>query len=460
VNRKKEISKDLSLIFDGLLLGACLWFCYLLRASDLIKLDGLTEIPPFSHSYWMLAVIIPGAPLLLDLYGFYANPLTHRYEEAFLKMARAGFWIILIISMISIFWKMEIPSRSVLLLFIVAAPVALILRFWITKKYLIHRYSRGNSDDRSVIVGRATDISSFLKELTTADKMELQIARWFDLDQMDSCTIRKCIRLHAPDRVIFVSPDAPQNGDLPFDFESEGVEVWVQARNINNLVGVPTLQSAGPNRMLVFGTTPGNFWYAFLKRIMDILGALFGLLIFSPFFLLIALAIKFTSPGPVIFRQVRSGKRGRRFTIFKFRSMVANAPELHETLAHQNEMQGPTFKINRDPRVTWIGEIIRRTSLDELPQFLNVLRGEMSIVGPRPLPDYETEQIEKSTHRRRLSVKPGLTCLWQIRGRNSITSFEEWVQLDIEYIDNASLLLDFWIIIQTVPAVLLSKGAH
>jgi exopolysaccharide biosynthesis polyprenyl glycosylphosphotransferase len=460
VNRKKEIAKDLSLIFDGLLLGACLWFCYLLRSSDLIKLSGITEIPHFSHSYWMLAVIIPGAPLLLELYGYYANPLTHRYDEAFLKMARAGIWIILIISMISIFWKMEIPSRSVLLLFIALAPVALFLRLWLTKKYLIRCYIHGNSDDRSVIVGTASDISSFLKELTAADKMELQISRWFELDQMDARTIRKRIRLHGPDRVIFVSPDSPQNGDLPFDFESEGVEVWIQARNINNLVGVPSLQSAGSNRMLVFGTTPGNSWYAFLKRVMDIFGALLGLLIFSPCFLVIALAIKFTSPGPVIFRQVRSGKRGRRFTIFKFRSMVVNAPELHGDLAQQNEMQGPTFKINRDPRVTRIGEIIRRTSLDELPQFLNVLRGEMSIVGPRPLPDYETEQIEKSTHRRRLSVKPGLTCLWQIRGRNSITSFEDWVQLDIEYIDNASLLLDLWIILQTIPAVLFSKGAH
>jgi len=140
--------------------------------------------------------------------------------------------------------------------------------------------------------------------------------------------------------------------------------------------------------------------------------------------------------------------------------MVVNAPELHAKLAEQNEMKGPTFKIKKDPRVTHVGEFIRRTSLDELPQLLNVLRGDMSIVGPRPLPDYETERIEKGTHRRRLSVHPGLTCLWQIRGRSSISSFEDWVQLDIEYIDNASLLLDLWIILQTIPSVLFSKGAH
>jgi lipopolysaccharide/colanic/teichoic acid biosynthesis glycosyltransferase len=123
-------------------------------------------------------------------------------------------------------------------------------------------------------------------------------------------------------------------------------------------------------------------------------------------------------------------------------------------------MEGPVFKIDKDPRVTRFGAFLRRTSLDEIPQLLNVLRGEMSIVGPRPLPDYETERIEKSTHRRRLSVKPGLTCLWQIQGRNSIKNFDEWVQLDIEYIDRASLFLDLWIVLQTIPAVLFRRGAR
>jgi lipopolysaccharide/colanic/teichoic acid biosynthesis glycosyltransferase len=140
--------------------------------------------------------------------------------------------------------------------------------------------------------------------------------------------------------------------------------------------------------------------------------------------------------------------------------MVVNAPELHTDLLQKNEMQGPVFKISKDPRVTSFGAFLRRTSLDEIPQLVNVLRGEMTLVGPRPLPDYETDLIEKSTHRRRLSVKPGLTCLWQISGRNAIKSFEDWVQLDIEYIDRASLPLDLWIILRTVPVVLFRRGAH
>lgn len=408
----------------------------------------------------MLAVIIPVTPLLLDLNGFYENPLTQRYESFFFKIFNAGVWLILIISIISIFGRLAVPSRSVLLLFLVLGPIVLIARVWITKKYLIHCYRNDKSAEQSVLVGTSEDISSFLKGLNTQEKMELQISRWFDLNQLDAASIRKSIRFHTADRVIFVSPDSPKNEDLPFDLESEGLEVWILARNINGLVGSPSIQSAGKNRVLVFRTSTGDFLYRFLKRAIDIMGAVFGIIVFSPIALTVALAVKLTSPGPIIFQQIRSGKRGRRFTIFKFRSMVANAPELHSELAPHNEMQGPTFKVSKDPRITRVGEFIRRTSLDELPQFFNVLRGEMSLVGPRPLPDYETAQIEKSTHRRRLSVKPGLTCLWQIRGRNTITDFDEWVQLDIEYIDNASLLLDLWILIQTVPAVLFRRGAR
>ena len=408
----------------------------------------------------MLAVIIPITPLLLDLHGFYDNPLTQRYESLFLKMANAGFWLFLIISIISIFGRLEVPSRSVLLLFLIFSPVVLIVRIWGTRQYLIRSYKSEKFEELSVLVGNATDITEFLKGLNTAEKMTLQISRWFDLDRMDASTIRKSIRSHSADRVIFVSPDSPKNEDLPFELEAEGLEIWIIARNINTLLGTPTIQSAGQNRVLVFRNTPGDFLYRFMKRAIDVIGSLLAIIIFSPLCLAIAVAVKFTSPGPVIFKQVRNGRRGKRFTILKFRSMVANASELHSELVDKNEMQGPAFKVSNDPRVTRIGEFLRKTSLDELPQFINVLRGEMSLVGPRPLPDYETAKIEKSTHRRRLSVKPGITCLWQIRGRNSISSFEEWVQLDIEYIDSATLLLDIWIILQTIPAVLFGKGAR
>lgn len=172
-----------------------------------------------------------------------------------------------------------------------------------------------------------------------------------------------------------------------------------------------------------------------------------------------ALLIRLTSPGPVLFRQQRAGLNGRPFTMYKFRSMVTNAEQLKHELEQLNEMSGPVFKLTNDPRVTPIGRFLRRYSIDELPQLINVLRGEMSLVGPRPLPLDEVARFDDVAHRRRLSVKPGLTCLWQISGRSELRDFKEWVRLDLEYIDHWSLWLDFKILLRTIPVVLTAKGA-
>jgi lipopolysaccharide/colanic/teichoic acid biosynthesis glycosyltransferase len=174
---------------------------------------------------------------------------------------------------------------------------------------------------------------------------------------------------------------------------------------------------------------------------------------------LIALAIKLASPGPVFFQQQRSGLNGAPFTLCKFRTMVTNAEQFKHELEAMNEMRGPVFKIAKDPRITALGKFLRRYSLDELPQLWNVLHGEMSLVGPRPLPVDEVRRFNDLAHRRRLSVKPGLTCLWQVQGRNKISDFQDWVRLDLEYIDNWSLWLDIKILLRTIPAVFTATGA-
>jgi lipopolysaccharide/colanic/teichoic acid biosynthesis glycosyltransferase len=161
----------------------------------------------------------------------------------------------------------------------------------------------------------------------------------------------------------------------------------------------------------------------------------------------------------VLFSQNRSGLRGRPFRMYKFRTMVTNAEQGRAELEDRNEMSGPVFKVKNDPRVTRVGIFLRKSSLDELPQLWNVLRGEMSLVGPRPLPLYETANFGDLTQRRRMSVRPGLTCLWQVRGRSKITDFKDWVILDLEYIDHWSLWLDFKILLRTVPVVLFGWGA-
>jgi exopolysaccharide biosynthesis polyprenyl glycosylphosphotransferase len=195
------------------------------------------------------------------------------------------------------------------------------------------------------------------------------------------------------------------------------------------------------------------------KQLLDFFGALVLLTIFAVPMLVIALLIKFTSPGPVMFRQQRSGLNGAPFSIFKFRTMATNAEQLKHELAAMNEMTGPVFKVTNDPRVTPLGKILRKFSLDELPQLFNVLHGEMSLVGPRPLPVDEVKRFNDLAHRRRLSVRPGLTCLWQVSGRNKISDFRDWVRLDLQYIDTWSIWLDLAILLRTIPVVLLGTGA-
>ena len=224
--------------------------------------------------------------------------------------------------------------------------------------------------------------------------------------------------------------------------ELEGVEVWLIADFFATQISRTSFDELLDRPLLVFRTTPEASWQSVIKHVMDLVGAFILLMVLSPLFLLIAIAIKLTSPGPVFFQQQRSGQNGAPFTLYKFRTMITNAEQFKHELEAMNEMSGPVFKVTNDPRITRIGKWLRRYSLDELPQLFNVLRGEMSLVGPRPLPVDEVKRFSDLAHRRRLSVKPGITCLWQISGRNQINDFKDWVRLDLEYIDNWSLWLD------------------
>jgi exopolysaccharide biosynthesis polyprenyl glycosylphosphotransferase len=203
---------------------------------------------------------------------------------------------------------------------------------------------------------------------------------------------------------------------------------------------------------------PGVATYHLVKRFFDVTAALFGLAMLLPLFPFIVLLIKLETPGPIFFRQERVGRRGRVFTCYKFRSMTADAEQLKDELADLNEATGAAFKIRDDPRITGVGRFLRRSSLDEFPQIFNVLRGEMSIVGPRPQIPSEVLQYT-STQARRLLVKPGLTCLWQVSGRSHL-DFAEWMELDLEYVRRCSLRFDIWILSRTLPAVIQRKGAY
>lgn len=198
--------------------------------------------------------------------------------------------------------------------------------------------------------------------------------------------------------------------------------------------------------------------YLLLKRIFDIIFSVSSIVCFAPLLVAIAVAIRLDSRGPAVFKQRRVGKNGKCFTFYKFRSMYNDAERRRREMQHLNEVSGPVFKVRNDPRITRVGHILRRLSLDELPQLFNVLKGDMSIVGPRP-PLPEEVELYEPWHLRRLAVTPGITCFWQVQGRSKI-GFDDWVRMDLEYIARRSLLLDMHIILKTVPAVFSGDGAY
>lgn len=210
--------------------------------------------------------------------------------------------------------------------------------------------------------------------------------------------------------------------------------------------------------LLSFERTPDEHWQLLAKQVLDLTVSLAVLVLLAPLLLVIMVAIKMTSEGPVFFCQERCGLNGRKFVLYKFRTMVKDAENRLEELRPFNEMNGPAFKMTNDPRLTKIGKFLRKISFDELPQLWNVLKGDMSLIGPRP-PLFSEVQKYDLGQRRRLTMKPGLSCLWQISGRNTIVDFEKWMKLDMAYIDQWSLWLDFKIFLMTIPVVLLGHGA-
>ncbi|RPJ86207.1 MAG: exopolysaccharide biosynthesis polyprenyl glycosylphosphotransferase [Acidobacteria bacterium] len=241
--------------------------------------------------------------------------------------------------------------------------------------------------------------------------------------------------------------------------EEQGIMVRVRTDLFDLRVARPQVDTIDGVPVVTIRSGPEEGWQLVLKRVIDFLGSAALLILLAPFLLLVALLVRLDSPGPVLFRQERVGLNRRRFKLIKFRTMVQEADKKQELFEALNEADGPVFKIRNDPRVTRLGRFLRQFSIDELPQLINVLKGEMSLVGPRPLPLRDVKLIDAQWHKRRFSVKPGLTCLWQVNGRSDV-SFERWVRMDLEYIDTWSLALDLKILLKTIPVVFRGSGAY
>jgi len=462
ISRRQELALQINQILDGLILIGSLYIGYALRRFQVIDFDFLPEIPSAESFIWLFVVIGLFGPLLLEMQGFYQYPLEKTVGRSLRQIAYAGVWLGLIIGGCVVFFKLGIPSRSALLLFMLLAPAGLLMREAIYRDYRLRRLRRGNPGESVILAGTPDGMDTLLDRLTPLQRQEINVVERINLEQQGPKELVAALHKYGVGRVLFAfGGSAPR----PLQHciaacETEGVEAWIAANYVRTSIARPTYDTLGSTPMLVLRVTPELSWALLIKSAVDRVGALLGLLLLSPLFALIAALIKTTSPGPVIFKQRRAGRHGVPFTMYKFRSMRAGAEKERDALSDRNQMSGPVFKVEDDPRVTTVGRWLRRTSLDEFPQLLNVLLGQMSLVGPRPLPLYEVDNFELTAHRRRLSMKPGLTCLWQIAGRNVVKDFTEWVKLDVEYIDNWSLWLDLKILLKTVPVVLLGKGAH
>ncbi|MEN8773865.1 MAG: sugar transferase [Akkermansiaceae bacterium] len=419
-------------------------------------LDGMT---------WIIFIVVPLTPLILERFGFYERLLSRKRFQSVSILFRAMLTVILIITLVAVFGKYSDTKRLVLGSGLLFSLFFLWSRSRVTTKILRARAASEGYLERVVLAGTSEETGAFLNDLEAGVFETWKIVANFDLEAKTVGELDKLIKSEAVQRVVFLTGHAEfeRVAQAVEACEVQGVEAWIGATFLRAQVARPSFDAVAGRPMLVFRSTPELSWQLFAKKLVDIFGALVAVVIGSPFWLAAIIGIKLSSPGaPVIFTQQRAGLYGKPFRIYKFRTMVPDADKMLEEIKeeHGNEVDGPAFKLSSDPRIFPFGKFLRKYSIDELPQMINVLKGEMSLVGPRPLPLHEIEAIEKSSHRRRLSMKPGITCLWQISGRSDITDFDEWVKLDVAYIDRWSIWEDFRILIKTVPAVLFSKGAR
>jgi exopolysaccharide biosynthesis polyprenyl glycosylphosphotransferase len=460
LRRDQKVHAGFQQVLDALIIAASLWLAHLARASDVvIKSFGLPAIKDFEQYNWLCLLIAMVGPFALASQGFYEQPAYARRKSRLWPLFK-GCVLNAIIVILALYVFRQCMARYVALLFGGISFLLIGLRMCLFEKGIIGQPA-ATRVRRVLLVGVGAEIQHIRKEIESQNTSHFKIAGVLDLNRESIKQLVQFLHDHSVNMVIL------NTRHTGFDVveaaihacELEGVEVLLMAEFIKTRLSRRSFDEFQGHPVVVFRTAPDQSWQSICKNVMDYFLSVLLIVLLSPLLLMVAALIKLTSPGPVLFRQQRAGLNGHPFTIYKFRTMVTDAERRQQELAAQNEMSGPVFKVTNDPRIIPIGRLLRKYSIDELPQLFNVARGEMSLVGPRPLPVDEVRRFDDMAHRRRLSVRPGLTCLWQISGRNKISDFTDWVRLDLEYIDNWSLWLDARILLRTVPAVLAGSGA-
>jgi exopolysaccharide biosynthesis polyprenyl glycosylphosphotransferase len=466
LSRQHNFYQQFLQLVDAALICLCLWGAhalrfYVLNQSDLF--DDYPLEPQFKNCYWMIALALPLGPIALEYVGAYRSCPLREVPRVIGRIMAA--MVLVLVAIFTCVVAFRIPqatiSRAALGMFFLLATGLLSARVIVFLLWLKQRGARIHLRQYILLCGSPRDREHWKERFLAQPGKNFEIKAEFDLRDEGLARFIETLHEETVDIVVFSLDEAiiPQVREALLACEAEGIEAWVSADFIQTLFTHVEFDQFAGQPLLIYRTTPDVSFSLMAKRVIDVIGSFVGLVVAAIPMAIIAILIRFTSPGPIIFSQARSGLHGRSFRMYKFRSMVTNAEQARSELESMNEMAGPVFKVKNDPRVTKLGRWLRKTSFDELPQLWNVMRGEMSLVGPRPLPLYETANFGDVSQRRRMSVRPGLTCLWQVRGRNQITDFKDWVRLDLEYIDRWTLLLDLQILARTVPVVLFGWGA-
>ncbi len=464
LGRRKRYYRNASVALDVALavLALALVYAVLDLASPqlepvLRRLTGypfnLQGVEHLGEAGWLFPVIV--LCLMLGLAGtrFYALDVFAPLRRVLWGSLKAVLLGLGLSTLFFYFFSIVNVNRSLLFGFFAGFFVLQSLKEWLLRRWLVNRRLK-RQPLQAVAVAPVDERSDIKARFNRPGESGVALQGFCE----DAAELARTLSKNACDIVILGGHAQPQA--VIEAAEEQGVEVWYFADFMTPLLARPQFDEFAGRPVVVFSTIPHYEGKFLLKRLFDVVGASMLLLMLSPLLLLCALAIMLEDGRPVLFRQQRTGWRGRPFGMLKLRTMRHDAEAQRESVAGGNVHSGPVFKAEDDPRVTRVGRFLRRYSLDELPQLWNVLRGEMSLVGPRPLPVYETARFARFRDRRRLSVLPGLTGLWQVSGRSEIPDFAEWVRLDLEYIDRWSLWLDVRILLRTIPVVLSGQGAR
>ena len=430
------------------------------------------DAPLLSHMA-LIPLIVALWGFSLSYYGAYSSPRgmsVHKYAWAVAKAAATGTTFLMTLLYIM---KIQYVSRAVVVTFAILDLVALIGLRVAVLKYFRCTLKSGENHLKVLMIGTGNRAIHLVETLREHTDWGLHIIGHLDpspqvvgkqvlgspvLGTVED--IHSVLKSHVVDEVIVAIPRSmiPDVDRIASACEEEGVRLRLMADVFDVHVARMRLIEVGTVPLLTMEPVALDEWKILLKRLLDIVVTACTLPVFLPVMAVTAIAIKLDSPGPVFFVQERVGLNKRRFRMYKFRSMVVDGEKMMKELEHLNEAEGPIFKIAKDPRITRVGNFIRKTSIDELPQIFNVLRGEMSLVGPRPMSTRDVNLFNKGIQRKRFSVKPGLTCVWQVSGRSQLP-FAKWLELDLFYIDNWSLTMDLKILLRTIPVVLKGTGA-